>query len=197
MTSGRGARSVKMQSGISPKAIALLEITMRDTCDFGIIAMAENRSQFLRRIGQPTGGEGRALKYRPDYPTRVIEMGREGRFPEEWANELCVSLETFRLWGRSYPTFRDALVLAHQQLLAHWTKRLVDDLQNGSARTGLYALLLRRFPAVYGRDPVDLMGWLLQEEEPPPAGAFEHLSDKELEGHLNVLLKRRDEFYSD
>lgn len=165
--------------------------------DFGVIHMAENKAQFLARIGQPVGGAGRALKYSPDHCDLIVTMGKQGSFPEEWANEIGVSLETFRLWARRYPDFREATVMAHQHLMAYWTRELTRSLHNKDARSGLFAMLLRRFPAVYGHNPVDLIQWILEEDKPaerlvcPTCEGIRNLSDAELQARLEGFRRRR------
>jgi hypothetical protein len=152
--------------------------------------MAETRAQFLARIGQPAGGAGRALKYDPAHCDRILCLACTGEFPEAWAKDIGVCLETFRLWSRRYPAFREAIDMAHLHLLNYWTQDLVRNLNNPKARPGLYALLMRRFPAVFGRNPVDLIGWMLDgEADSPPA--LHDLPDEELHRRLDELRARR------
>lgn len=160
--------------------------------------MAENRKTFLARIGQPVGGKGRALKYTPEHCECIIMLAKQGEFPETWANELGVTLETLRRWRRDHPDFKEAIIMAHQYLLAHWTRLLAENLSNRNVNVGLFALLLRRFPAIYGRDPLDLADWILSDGEPdldkgtdkPPS--MSDLTDEEIMERLDVYRKRAD-----
>lgn len=165
--------------------------------DFGVSDMAENKAQFLARIGQPVGSRGRALKYTPEHCDRIIMLAQQGEFPETWANELGVTLETFRLWRRDHPEFGEAIIMAHQYLLAHWTRFLAANLTNPNAKPKLFALLLRRFPAIYGRDPIDLANWISNDGEPDLSKGTDKpedlsgLTDQELMERLDVLHRRR------
>jgi hypothetical protein len=126
----------------------------------------QTRAAFLAMIGQPVGQASRNLKYTPDLCYLVRDLARQGTFPEGWALEADVTLETLRLWGRRYPEFAEAMTMARLALLDFWTRDLVRNLGNPQARPGMYSLVLRRFPALYGANPIDLAEWLTAPEEP-------------------------------
>jgi len=107
-----------------------------------------------------------------------------------------------RLWRHRYPDFRDALVIAHQLLITYWTNELAKNRNNEGAKPGMYQMILRRFPAIYGKDPVDLQAWLMapvtDAAEGPGAqsGAItadqvKAMSDDEIRERIEILRRRR------
>lgn len=162
--------------------------------------MATPRSQFLSMIGQQAGDSGRATKYDPDFCLVVRELAQRGEFPEAWAAEMGVTLNTMRNWSRSYPDFAEAVVIAHHLLQTYWTRDIVANRLNPNARLGLYGLIARRLPALYGRNPVDLANWLVEPDsqsetdssaEVPIVTAIRSMTDQEILARLEVLRARR------
>ena len=161
-------------------------------------SMPQTRTAFLAMIGQPSGQPGRNLKYEPALGQRIRDLARQGVFPEGWALELGVSLETLRLWSRRYPDFAEDLGMARLALIDFWTRQLIRNLNNPQARPGMYGLLLRRFPALYGANPVDLSDWLTALPEAPApkdeetlARKVKAMSSEELQARLATLRDRR------
>lgn len=163
--------------------------------------VAQNGSEaFLAMIGQPVGEASRNLKYRSDLCLLVRDPARQGIFPEGWALEAGVSLETLRLWGHRHPEFAEAMSMARLALLDFWTRELVRNLDNPAARPAMFGLIVRRFPAVYGSNPIDLCEWLTAPPEPsePDAGEMSAsriraMSTEELQARLAALRRRREE----
>jgi hypothetical protein len=131
--------------------------------------MATPRSQFLALIGQQVGEPGRALKYDPGHCNTIRLLAQRGEFPEAWAAEIGVTLNTMRNWARAHPEFAEAVVIAHHLLQTFWTRDIVKNRLNKDARPGLYGMIARRLPALYGRNPVDLAAWLVDPEALPVA----------------------------
>lgn len=162
--------------------------------------MATPRSQFLSMIGQQAGDIGRATKYDPDFCLVVRELAQRGEFPEAWAAEMGVTLNTMRNWSRSHSDFAEAVVIAHHLLQTYWTRDIAANRMNPNARPGLYALIARRLPALYGRNPVDLVSWLVEPEKqgegasptlPPMIMDIRSMTDQEISARLEVLRARR------
>ncbi len=169
--------------------------------------MGEPKSAFLARIGQPIGEKGRANKYDPAHCDTIKLLAQNGKFPETWACEIGVSVETLRLWGHRYPEFKEALVIAKHLLGHYWTEQVASGLwiekgQQGEktrqANAAMFTLLARRLPALFGTDPVDLADYVLR-----PAGdaiegqalgldQIKAASTEELQARLEALRKRRE-----
>lgn len=162
--------------------------------------MAQSRD-FLIVVGQPPGGEGRALKYDPEFCATVRMLAQEGEFPEAWGAEIGVTLETMRLWCMRHPDFREAVGQARLLLATYWTRDIRANKNNPNAKAGLYHMLARRIPALYGKTPIDLGEWL---QTPPDAtgaegpkaldaAAVATASTDSLKERLEALKRRREE----
>lgn len=164
--------------------------------------MAQSK-HFLTVIGQPPGEQSRAMKYDPENCMTVRMLAQEGQFPEEWAAHLGVSLETMRLWCQTYPDFYDAVGVARILLATYWTRHIKKNLNNPNAKVGLYQTLVRRIPALYGSNPIDLAQWM---QTPPDATApgqdashgfsadqVANASTEALQERLEALRRRRQE----
>ena len=163
--------------------------------------MSSPRQNFLTVIGQQPGGEPRALKYDPAFCEAVKLMAQEGEFPEAWAAEIGVTLETMRLWCHRYPEFREATGIARLLLATYWTRRIARNADSDAAKPGMYAMLARRLPALYGKNPIDLVEWMHAPPEGIAAGGLAALdagtvaaaSTDVLRERLEALRKRRAE----
>lgn len=69
--------------------------------------------QEKRKPGQPT-------KYRPEYCSVVVELGREGKSMTQMAVAIGVDRDTLRDWGKSFPEFFRALKRAKECELEWW-----------------------------------------------------------------------------
>ena len=161
--------------------------------------MGETKSQFLARIGQQAGERGRAAKYDLAHCDMVKRLAQGGKFPETWACEIGVSVETLRRWGHTYPEFRDALIIAKHLLGHYWTERVAEATNKPNTNSAMYALLMRRLPALFGREPVDLTEYVLQpdsgEETDPVRLKSDQISvasTEDLLARLEVLGRRRE-----
>lgn len=162
--------------------------------------MATPRSQFLSMIGQQPGEVGRATKYDPDFCLVVRELAQRGEFPEAWAAEMGVTLNTMRNWSRNHPEFAEAVVIGYHLLQTYWTRDLVANRLNPNARPGLYGLIIRRLPALYGRNPIDLVSWLVEPEIRDEASSAElsrmtairSMTDQEIAARITELSARRE-----
>jgi hypothetical protein len=167
-----------------------------------VIAMSENRTHFLRLIGQPPGAKGRATKYDPDVHCQMVrDMAEEGEFPEAWASAIGVTVAQMRLWVHQHEEFRESVIIAHQLLITYWTRQIALHRNTEGAKPGMYQMIMRRFPTIYGKNPIDLQAWLM---EPPPAPdapgaqaltteAVKAATDDDLQARLEVLRRRRQE----
>lgn len=161
--------------------------------------MAEPNRAFLARIGQQSGEAGRATKYAPEFCDTIRMLAQEGEFPETWAAMIGVTLGTMRRWASEHDEFREAVVIAHHLLQSYWIRDLAKNRHNKNAKVGIYALIMRRFPALYGKTPVDLAQWLVEPEpqQATEAGAVpgandpKTLRDQELDARIKALQERR------
>ena len=162
--------------------------------------MAEPKSAFLARIGQPAGETSRNSKYDPAHCDTIKALAQAGKFPETWACTIGVSVETLRLWGHRHPEFKDALIIAKHLLGHYWTEEVAKGIKNPNANSAMYSLILRRLPALFGREPVDLAEFVLREEDPIEAQAAGALTEEQVRAapteallaELEALRKRRE-----
>lgn len=161
----------------------------------------DNRAKFLAMIGQPEGGKGRANKYDPAFCDTIKIMAQVGEFPEAWAAEIGVSVETLRRWGHEYPDFREALIAAKHLVAAFWQRDIAANRKNGKANAAMYGLIARRLPALFGKEPIDLTEYVLRPDAPEDQASPEALTadaakaapTDELQARLEALRKRRME----
>ena len=162
--------------------------------------MAEPKSSFMAMIGQPVGGPGRANKYDPAHCDTIKQLAQAGKFPETWACEIGVSVETIRLWGHKHPDFREALIIAKHLLGHYWTEQVAKGTTGRltTANASMFAMIIRRLPALFGNQPVDLTDYVLRPEVPeeaPQSLAPEQIKSAptdELMSRLDALRRRRD-----
>jgi hypothetical protein len=159
---------------------------------------AYHKGHFLALIGQQTGEAGRATKYDPEHCMTVRKLAQDGEFPEAWAAEIGASLETMRRWAIAHEEFREAVQIAHVLLITFWTRDIARNRKNPDAKVGLYALIARRFNALYGKAPLDLAEWITTPpiEEPGGAtpgapGAISDIRQDQLEARIAALEARR------
>lgn len=174
--------------------------------------MSDTRASFLALIGQQVGERGRNTKYDPGHCDTIRMLAQEGEFPEAWAAEIGVTLNTLRVWANTHDEFREAIIIAHHLLQTFWTRELAKNRNNPDARPGLYQMITRRFPALYGKAPIDLAAWLVEADPVPvaapqptalgqtashaAAGAespLKTMKTEDLEAQLEALRKRRAE----
>lgn len=162
-----------------------------------------NKTHFLKLIGQPPGERGRATIYDPEIHCQMVrELAQRGEFQEAWASEIGITISTMREWIRQHEEFREAAIIAHQLLITYWTREVAKNVTSPDAKASMFNFLLKRFPAIYGRAPIDLQEWLMQpsatDGDPnaaPEALTQEHarrMGDDELEARLEALRKRRE-----
>ncbi|MBK8772906.1 MAG: hypothetical protein IPM06_21085 [Rhizobiales bacterium] len=169
-------------------------------CDF---EMAQTR-QFLTRIGQQTDQPGRAALYDPTlHPGMVMRLAQIGEFPEVWAAEIGVSFMTLRNWMRLHVEFADAMEAARLLLEAYWTRNLIANRNNPSAKPGLYTLILRRFSHYYGPNAPDIWAWFKAPDDAelgpvkPSETPISQATTAELERRLEELRRRNFENQKD
>lgn len=162
--------------------------------------MPEPKSSYMAKIGQPVGGPGRADKYDPAHCDTIKLLAQAGKFPETWACEIGVSVETLRLWGHKHPEFRDAMIQAKHLLGHFWTEDIAKARKNPQANSAIYGLIIRRLPALFGREPVDLAEYVLRPDEQEKDGAktlngeqVKAAPTDELQARLEALRRRRME----
>jgi transposase-like protein len=172
--------------------------------------MSENKAHFLALIGQPPGGKGRNTKYDPDLHCQmVMDLAQAGEFQEAWASEIGITITTMRDWVRKHEEFREAVIIAHQLLVTFWTrkvaqnvtvKRAADGSTTEQAIPGMFNILMKRFPAIYGKSPIDLQAWLMEAQnvdgaapEALTAETVKATSTDELHARLEALRRRRTE----
>lgn len=164
--------------------------------------MPEPKSNFMAVIGQQPGASGRALKYEERFCDIIKLLAQSGRFPEAWACELGVSVETLRRWGHEHSDFRDSLIAAKHLLGDYWTQEIARNRNNPDAKPGMYQMLARRLPALFGKEPVDLSEYVLRPAAPEDteaapealtANQAKTLPTEELTARLEALRRRRRE----
>jgi hypothetical protein len=163
--------------------------------------MPEPKSAFMAMIGQPAGERSRNNKYDPAHCHTIKLLAQAGKFPETWACKIGVSVETLRRWGHTYPEFKDALIIAKHLLGHYWTEQVASGIKDPRANSAMYALILRRLPALFGREPVDLTDYVLRPDDPGDevgghgmsAEAISKATDEDLRARLEVLRRRRQE----
>lgn len=167
--------------------------------------MAGNvRYQRLALIGQQPGQKGRATKYDPDLHCQMIrDMAQRGEFPEAWAAEIGITLNTMRVWVNTHEEFCEAAIIARHLLQTYWTRELASARNNPMAKPGIYSIIARRFPELYGKNPIDLFAFLhspLQTDaEGQPEGehaittadGVQRMTDEEIQKRLETLRQRR------
>lgn len=166
-----------------------------------MIAMSENRAHFLALIGQPPGEKGRATKYDPDLHCQMVrDLGQRGEFQEAWASEIGVTITTMREWVRKHEEFRESVIIAHQLLVTYWTRKVAKNVAAPDAKPGMFQILMRRFPALYGKNPIDLQAWLMESNSAEDAANEALTADTaktaptdELQARLEALRRRRME----
>lgn len=144
----------------------------------------------LRIIGQQPGDEGRAKKYDPAFGAVCRDLAQRGEFPEAWAAEIGVSLETIRLWVHGHPEFRDDVVAAKHLLATFWMRDLIKNRGNKDVNAAIYKLIVHRLPKLYGSNPVDLVDELLRADA-SGAGPIDEQTAKTVP--LSDLQRRLDE----
>lgn len=162
--------------------------------------MSGNTRQFMAVIGQPAGEQSRNSKYDPAYCDTIKLLAQAGKFPETWACEIGVSVETLRRWGHAYPEFKDALIISKHLLGHYWTEEVAKGINKATANSAMYALILRRLPALFGKEPVDLTEYVLRPDDITDdapgaltAEAVKTTSTDDLQARLEALRKRRME----
>lgn len=161
--------------------------------------MPEPKSNFMAVIGQPAGEQSRNSKYNPAHCDTIKLLAQAGKFPETWACDIGVSVETLRRWGHAYPEFKDALIIAKHLLGHYWTNQVAAGVKNPNANSAMYALILRRLPALFGREPVDLTEYVLRPDAPDDHSNPEALTadtvkaaqTDDLQARLEALRRRR------
>jgi hypothetical protein len=159
----------------------------------------------LALIGQQPGQKGRALQYDPEFCFRIRDMAQKGMFPEEWCGPIGVTLETMRVWGLTYPEFRDALIIARHVLAAYWSAEARLSIRGPMVNQGILTkILTSRFPEFYGKNPADIWHFLHSPDgswRPEVAaqggdgvaGLSRNLSEDEINARLAVLRARKEE----
>lgn len=167
--------------------------------------MANNNRTFLALIGQPLGATGRAKKYLgQEHCDLVRDLAQAGEFPEAWAAEMGITLTTMRMWVKTHEEFRESIIIARLLLQTYWTREIVKARNLDTAKPGIYSLIVRRFPELYGRTPHDLWAYLHGQDETTAAPgqgqqnpitneAVRTMSDADLATQLETLRKRAAE----
>lgn len=163
--------------------------------------MSENKAHFLALIGQPPGGRSRNTKYHPHLHCQtVMELAKAGEFQESWACKIGITIATMREWVRKHEDFRDSVIIAHQLLVTYWTRKVAENVAAEGAKPGMFQILMLRFPTIYGRSPIDLQAWLLEEgpvdgssQTALTSDSVKTASTAELTARLEILRRRREE----
>lgn len=79
-------------------------------------------------ISRPANWRGPLTKYRPDMPSRVIELMRCGRSKASVCAEFGVHPETLDIWERKHPRLKEALRVGASLAQAWWEEKAQNDL---------------------------------------------------------------------
>ena len=149
-------------------------------------------------IGQKVGETGRATKYNADLHCQWIkDLAQKGDFPEAWCAEMAITPNTMRNWVNTHEEFAEAMVIARLLLQTFWTRELARGRNMEGAKPGIYAMLMRRFPELYGKTPIDLFAWLHSQPSIDDATAaltqeaVRAMPDDELNAKIAALQARR------
>lgn len=169
--------------------------------------MPANTTHHLALIGQQRGERGRATKYDPDtHCWTVRNLAQRGEFPEAWAAEIGITLNTMRVWVNTHEEFAEAVIIARHLLQTYWTRELAKARNDPNSKPGIYSIMVRRFPELYGKNPIDLFSWLQTKDaglpdntttstEPQPLSpdGVRRMSDEDIALRLEQLRRRRAE----
>jgi hypothetical protein len=127
----------------------------------------------------------------------VIDLGRQGKFREEWALELGVTPRTLHTWAKMHPEFQEALELARINSAAYWSEQLRLAAMNPKVPwRPLVALVAKRFPEYWGPRAPDLWQELglgdLIDESPRTSGRDPNMTPEEVQARLETLRLRQD-----
>lgn len=93
---------------------------------------------------------GRPTTFREEYCELIIEMGRQGRLPYQWAREIGVSMSTMATWKGNNENFKHAWEIAMTNHIAH----LADALDEDAIRNYKYVdFALKRFHHISDEKP--------------------------------------------
>lgn len=99
---------------------------------------------------------GRPSEYSPKYCKSVIEWGRKGLAPVQWAAKLLVAKNTLIEWGKKHPEFRDAYAIG-MDLREAWLVSQANNRTTGRNKWGSDAMIKFMLAANHGyRDKVDV-----------------------------------------
>lgn len=161
-------------------------------------------SNHLALIGQKPGEKGRATKYDPDTHCQLVrDLAQRGEFPEAWAAEIGITLNTMRVWVNTHEEFAEAAIIARHLLQTYWTRQLAAARDSETAKPGIYSIIVRRFPELYGKNPIDIFAFLHSplptNTEGQPEGehtittadGVQRMTDEEIQKRLEILRQRR------
>lgn len=141
-------------------------------------------------------------KYNADIPKQVIDMARQGMFPEEMCAELGISMRTLYAWANKRPEFEEAMEQAWHLLHAFWARLVRENIANPAFRqTAALKVMAKRFPATWGNEPRNTLESFLERNAPQdgttPGTECTHcasvraLSNEELNAEIDMYLERR------
>lgn len=164
--------------------------------------MPENRRHFLALIGQKPGEKGRRTVYDPDVHCQMVrDLAQEGKFPEAWAATIGVTLNTLRVWVNTHEEFAEAMIIARHLLQSYWSNELALARDNPNAKPGIYSLIVRRLPELYGRNPVDIFDFLhsptsedaaeVKDVTPITTDGVRTMTEADIKARLETLRRRQ------
>jgi hypothetical protein len=68
----------------------------------------------------------RPTLYKESYCKKVIQWGKEGKFPVKWASELGIGKQTLLDWRQANPEFKEAYDIAKAHVESHVTDKAFD-----------------------------------------------------------------------
>jgi transposase len=107
---------------------------------------------------------GRPTLYRPEYCSKVIELGRQGKSKEQIAAQLGLGWNTLGGWAEKHPEFKEALHEAKNLELSFWEdlglQHIVEVPGSGRLNSAVWNKIMScRFPHKYSeRNKIELTG---------------------------------------
>lgn len=150
---------------------------------FGILAP--------RKLGRSPDSDP---KYTADICPRVLELAREGKFPESWCAEMDFSMATLYRWANRHPEFERTVLMAWHLLHAHYSEKVQACIDRGNPQTpSLLKVMSRRFPSTWGENVRNtLEGFEARNDEVAIDVPVAKLSDEDIAERIRVLAARRD-----
>lgn len=140
-------------------------------------------------------------KYHSGIPQQILDMAKQGMFPEEWCAELGISMRTLYVWANERPEFEDAVEQSWHALHAFWASLLRSNITNPAFRqTAALQVMAKRFPATWGQSPQNTLEHFRDRNSTPDDSSdqlcshcarIQSMTVEELKAELEMYEERR------